>query len=762
MLDRAPKPPPVTAPATLSARRESSRTPLVEQMLDAALAAQRHGNLGELLRQHPRAARWLMRRFAGLVRGSAGDAFDARPADAAVASVLLSWGVAQLRPDGQTGDTPIAPEAWLQQVAWRPMLAVACQTGFLPVPDFPGRYRRRPGEAPLDNLCGLWDVAPSSVYRYLERARQGLAALAASAPTDVVRILSLRQAAADEAMRLAHVQAPADRPAWHGRQAVRAVERCDPAAALWHAWRAGQAAQVVELLRQHAPALAADPVTDALVERVAAGTLPPRIRFELWLARATLARTRHAAEREQQALERALHLAQSSHDRLLLGMAYSALGKFHEPRDADRAFACYQDSAEFLGAVGVQGDDGLAVEHQLTTLARLAWLYVLRNDPRGKAVLDRAEALRAQLPVPDAVLGMLEQTWGEYWRRAGNARASLEHRQRALNIFERLNDRRALLATHLNLTLAYAELQDFDRAIAHAGVILAAHLASPVEPEVWVSTQLNLGLTHFLQGHLDSALDAYGQALDGALKAGLRLHAFRARYNLAEAYYTRFRDRRDPADERQGDAYRQAALDAPASDSSPAAVEAARSLKEETLGAGGGPETDRLLPEESAVHAEAFAEIRRQRARLNGQGLPLSQLEAQLAIATAYLEVAVREREAARVLARQQGLEAAYAQSFAALQQTFARDPGDEQRLYSRWQHQAGDFLDETRLAAITAHLGSDGVLSKRTYAEVCAVSPATASKHLALLTERGLLLQSGKGPSTRYRLPDTSGSPAA
>jgi tetratricopeptide (TPR) repeat protein len=745
-----------------SARREASRTGLVEQMLDAALAAQRHGSLAELLRQRPRAARWLMRRFGGLVRGSAGDAFDARPADAAVASVLLRWGVAQLRPDGQPGSAPITPEAWLQLVAWRPMLAVACQAGLLAVPDFPARYRRRPDEAPLDNLCGLWDVAPSSVYRYLDRARQGLAALAASAPTDVLRVLSLRQAAADEACRLTQVRAPAERQAWHGRQAARAVERRDPAAALWHAWQAGQGAQVVELLRQHAPALAADPVTDALVERVAAGTLAPRIRFELWLARATLARTRSAADREQQALERALDLAQSSHDRLLLGMAYSALGKFHEPRDADRAFACYQDSAEFLSAGDVQGDDALAVEHQLTTLARLAWLYVLRNDPRGKGVLDRAEALRARLPVPDAVLGMLEQTWGEYWRRAGQARASLEHRQRALNIFERLNDQRSLLATHLNLIVGYAELQDFGRAIAHAEVILTAHEASPVEPEVWVSTQLNLGLTHFLRGQLALALDAYGRALDGALQAGLRLHAFRARYNLAEAFYTRFRDRHDPADERQGDAYRQAALDAPASDSSPAAVEAARSLKQETLGAGGGPETDRLLPEESAVHAEAFAEIRRQRERLSVPGNAPAQLQAQLAIAAAYLQVAVREREAARALARQEGLEVAHAQAFATLQQTYARDLGGEQRLASRWQARAGDLLDETRLAAIAAHLVRDAALSKRSYAEACGVSPATASKHLALLTERGLLVQLGKGPSTRYRLVDTPASPAA
>ena len=48
--------------------------------------------------------------------------------------------------------------------------------------------------------------------------------------------------------------------------------------------------------------------------------------------------------------------------------------------------------------------------------------------------------------------------------------------------------------------------------------------------------------------------------------------------------------------------------------------------------------------------------------------------------------------------------------------------------------------------------LGRDSI-NKSAYAELCGVSPATASKHLSALTERGLLQQTGKGPSTRYLL---------
>jgi Fic family protein len=55
----------------------------------------------------------------------------------------------------------------------------------------------------------------------------------------------------------------------------------------------------------------------------------------------------------------------------------------------------------------------------------------------------------------------------------------------------------------------------------------------------------------------------------------------------------------------------------------------------------------------------------------------------------------------------------------------------------------------------VIAHLLRDRAINKSGYADLCNVSPATASKHLSTLTERGLLQQTGKGPSTRYRLPD-------
>lgn len=734
----------------------AGRLALVEALLDAALAAQRAGSLDELLRQRPRAARWLARRFMGVVRGTAGDAMDGGDADRMAMAVLLRWLVTQLRPDGEPGFDGIDDEAWLNQPGWRPMLAVAGHAGMIRVPEFRERYRRRVDEAALDNLCGLWNVGPSTFYRYQERGKRLMALLLLEGPGSALRRFSLRRAAlAAVAARSALDEEPA-RLAWHRRQIQRALGRHDPASALWHAWQAGEVSAFVEQLRAHASELAGEAETDALVDRVAATPLAERDAFDLWLARAVLARTRSAPERELQALDKAVQVARAADNRMLMGIAYGALGKFHEPRDAERAFACYQDSAEMLqGADPAQGDV-LAIEHYLTTLARLAWLYVLRNDTRARAVLDRAEGLRARYRVPDDVLGMLEQTWGEYWRRAGEPARSIEHRFRALNIFERLGDRRSTLATYLNLVQVLGELRQFDRAIEYAGRILDEERRGPLEPELLASTHLNLGATYFWQGRLTEAIVEYQRALLGSLQAGLRLHAFRARYNLAEAHYSRYRDQGDAEDERLGDAFVQAALEAPATDSSPAAVDAARTLKAELLGAAddsGSQQTDRLLPDDDAVHFDEMAEIRRQREVLSVPGTPESHVRAHLAVANAYLKVSTRERELALALVQRHGLQADFADAFEQLRATFERELTREQQLATAWKPATDELLDDERRAALAKHLLREGAINKSAYAELCAVSPATASKHLGALAARGLLVQTGKGPSTRYQL---------
>ncbi len=732
---------------------QAAHVALAQALLDAALQAQRTGTLADLVRQRPRAARWMLRRHTRLMVGTAGDALPAERLPQ-LALWMLRWLVTQLRPDAGPDFNTIHEDAWLRLSGWRPVLVMASYAGFVQVPDFPRVYRRHSGEAALDNLCGLWGVGPSTLYRMLDRARQTMAQTLLDDAPDAVRRLSLRQLVTDQCHLLQQGSSEALRQGWHQRQARSAQALRDPASQLWHCWQAGDVAAFVECLRRHAGALASEPDVQAMVERVAALDLQPRTMVDLCLARAALARTRNQADRELRAYERALQVAQAADSPLLLGIVHSALGKYFEPRDADRAFACYQDSADFLRGLDVDSEDTATLEHAVTTLARLAWLYLQRNDARSKAVLDRAEDLCTRFRVPDDAQGMLEQVWGEYWRRAGDLPRSIEHRYRALNIFERLGDERSVLATQLNLVPVLGERGDYTKAVACAQRIFDAARVRVVEPALLASTHLNLGTVHFWRGDTNAALVQYQAALDQSLQAGLRLHTFRAHYNLAEAFYVRCRDTGHLDDERQGDAHVQQALAAPESDSSPSAIESARKLKEEVLGARRVAEPERLLSGDTAVHFEELALVQRKRQLLAVPAAARQHAEAHLAIATAYAAIAAKEREAAQALIEREGLQTEFVHALEALQQTFERRLTHEQQLAARWKQLAAEVLDDTRRAALISQLLSDGKINKSTYASLGDVSPATASKHLGVLASRGLLVQQGMGPATHYTLP--------
>jgi Fic family protein len=129
-------------------------------------------------------------------------------------------------------------------------------------------------------------------------------------------------------------------------------------------------------------------------------------------------------------------------------------------------------------------------------------------------------------------------------------------------------------------------------------------------------------------------------------------------------------------------------------------------------------------------------------------------VRARLAIAQAYLQMCTKERDAALALVARHGLGEAFAAELDALQARFTRGLPQAQQLQQRWRQSIGDLLPEERRSALIDRLVRGEPISKSTYAELCSVGLATASKHLGLLAERGLLVQVGKGPKTRYLLP--------
>ena len=440
---------------------------MADALLNAALTAYKAGTLDELLAARGGVTRWIGRRFLRPVLGAGGDVLREPHALTQAVEWSLRWVAIQLRPDRRADLADIDRAAWLERTSWRPVLAVLCHYGFLAVPDFTDRYRRRVDESAADNLCGLWSVGPSTFYRYLDKGKRLMAKILAGPPMGGELRLSLRRSIEGHLGQRLGWSSPDEAAAWHARQVEELLARRDHGSGLWHLIQARDGAAVTRCIHRFRVELASDRETDVLLEWFSAQALTPRQCFDLHLAQATLWRTRNLQEREYQAYQQALAIAAPSDDKVMLGIVYGVLGKFHEPRDTDKAFACFEDSAEFLRQAldGTGAADDETLQAYVVALVKLAGFYVLRNDPRSRPVLDRIETLRVTSSIAASTVASIELTWGEYRRRAGELSRAVEHVHRALNISERLGDTRQCLATYTVLSVLYLEAKEYERSI---------------------------------------------------------------------------------------------------------------------------------------------------------------------------------------------------------------------------------------------------------------------------------------------------------
>lgn len=731
---------------------------LLEAIFGSAMAAYKSGTLDELLRRHPLVARRLMRRFDLLLDDIQPSGAKFSTPGAAAVAVALRWLITRLRPDGGSGFSDISREAWLERTSWRPMLALMCHFGFAPVAEFRDRYRPRADEPPVDQLCGLWSIGPSTFYRYLEKGKRQLASVYFEAkelnPTQSLSVMEVVRLDAYDRLSL---HDPESRALWHRRQANRALTSRRPVSALWHLFHLDHVNEFTQVLLRFRIEIAKAREADSLVEQLRELPLTAGQQLDLCLAEAAIWKIRNSEDRERRAYEQALHIAGLSGDKLMLGRAYGALGKHYEPRDMDRALACFEESAEFCRqsiAEDAPGANADALGEYVAALQKLAWFYVLRNDSRCRAVLERAETLRNSPGVAPETNAMLEQAWGEYWRRAGDLRRAAEYKHRALNIYERIGDRRQILSMYNNLSLVYGEAKDFAMAIDYGNRVISIAADTHVEPYILTSVLMNVGVAYFWQEIYEKAIEHYQLALEHSERANLRVNVNRAYYNLAEAYYKKFQMSRDKADELKGDAFAAAALKANPAESDAGHLEATRNLKAEILGPHEGFVHDRLLSEEVAAHTEEMTQIQRHRACLALPGQVDEHVRARLAIARAYLSISAKEREAALALVEKHGLSEQFSHDFEELRRAFDQELTRRQKVSDQWRKSIGELLTEEQRDRLLEQLLSAGSVSKSIYANLCGVGLATASKHLGLFSDRGLLVQTGKGPSTKYHLP--------
>jgi tetratricopeptide (TPR) repeat protein len=728
---------------------------LLDASLDAALTAHRVGTLAALCRQQPRLARGLLRRFAGP------SLWFLRSTDASelawVVDTFIGWLMEQARPDGLDAAQPIPRHAWLGSAAWRALLALMAHNGFAAVPVFPERYRSRDGEPAFEHLCGLWEVAPSSFYRYVERGREQLIAVALQLPADTAlpalcehfqQAVFRRESADDAQAQQALLQAAM----------AAALEGRTYDAALWYAARTGSADAMSGVIERGCNELAASAVVDALLKRFEPVAASDAALVRLRLAHVALARVRGQTEQEQQHLDEALRIASRSADPVLLGDVYGAQGRHVEPRDVDRAIADYSASIEHYEPPA--RDDGNSAERTrsarvglLTSLVRLAFLYSRRGDPRCKTLLERANEIRASCDAPLDLQAMIESAWGDQRQRERDIVGAIEAYLRALLLYERSGNRLQMMRVQASLVGLYGKSKDVPKALEYAQQVLSfAASGGVVEPQTLSATHLNLGIAYFWEASFNEALHHYQHALAIARQASLKTLMGRAHFNLAELFYKRFQMEGQPQDEQHGDTHVGLAKAIWALGGDKAAGEATSNLKRTMLGQQDQLIYERMLPGELAAHFDEMSEIQTQRLRL---GVPTGDadehIRAHLRIAQAYTRIAVKEREAAVALMHKLGRGERYGAELRQLKTTFEQALTEESAIAAHWHSQAGCPIALAQIEAVVRQGLQDGGLTKSGYASLCGVSPATASKHLATLAQLGLVQQVSRGPATRY-----------
>jgi tetratricopeptide (TPR) repeat protein len=728
----------------------------IEQILDSVLSAYRIGTVERLCRERPFAARWCLRRFAAPVFWFDTATADVGPTKSNLAGsieIVLRWCLAQLRPDAAPELTPIPRHAWLGATPWRPMLAVACHYGLLSVPPFPERYRARHDEPAFEQLGALWEIAPSSFYRYVERGRQ-LLAIELTLPLTAERSLSLASFACEASYSLFGLNDIAAQSRWHKKSAEALLRHniaMSTAGALWHTVKAGDLEGVLWQLEHRSSHLAGAASTDRLVASFNASESNQAQQLALVLAKSNLARVRGNTQEEQIQLAHGLRIAAELADPVWLGTVYSARGRFYEARDIDRAFADYREAADYFESslsdetcAKPQAQYGL-----LRVLIDTAWLYILRNDPRAEAILERADAVMGSSDAPIDLKAKLEKTHGEFLHRQGKLDLAIDRTLHAAQLYERSGHQHQLVRAWASLAMLYGQLRDIDHALQYVQQVHSFSAAAQLDPETLAAIELNLGVAYFWQDRLDDAIDHYERAVQIALSGGLQTVVGKAHFNLAEAHFTQFQRTGAVDHEMRGDAYARSAISIWDKDKDAAASEATRNLKSAVLGEREHLIYERMLPAELAIHFNDMKIVESRRKLLESTDTVRDRIDARLDIAQAYLRIAVQEREAALTLIRQHEMRDEFDAKVQKLRGTFDLALSREEQLVYRWIEMR--TVPTEHVPAIVRQLLEEHSLTKSTCSKVCAVSPATASKYLSDLCDAGLLKRLGNGPATRY-----------
>jgi tetratricopeptide (TPR) repeat protein len=714
--------------------------------LEAVLSAYRNGELEMLCAQRPLAVQWYLRKYAHPIAWNY--YADATTSLASSLEVWLRWALIRCCPELSR---ELDRRLWLSAGSSRNFIALAVHFGLLTIPDFPDRYRARRDEPPFERLCGLWNIAPSSFYRYIERAKRQLAD-ELFAPLHRDRLESLVRTA----LEFTRVRVSASEyPARNFRGSV-AGSTIGDLCTLWRVIRDHDCAGILLTLADRASSLASYSLIDVLFHQIDQSSWNSADRVSFMIARGRIAGLQGRSAVESQWLSSALELASEANDTLSIARVYAARARSMEARDVDRAMADFRESIVQFDVVCESSGGVVSETERLSASIRLAWLYIQRNDPTALHIVQRCEAGVDESRADLNSLASLAQARAELSRRGGNRETAVAANLRALQFYDRLGNNAQTLRVCGTLVLLYGEMRQLALAESYAKRILGEP-ARNIDAHTRAATHLNLGVAYFWCDRIDHAISAYESALVIARGAGLQPLMGRAHYNIAESLYRRFALEQNAADEHFGDAHTRTSLEIWTQLGDKVALEATQNLKGAVLGLREHLVYDRMLPGELATHFEELNRIERLRQQIVCAETDESRAISHLAVAKEYLAIVVKERERALALMSGRPMSATVTEQLRALVDAFQHSLSLEEALIQRWQDESRGVVPQSKVIDLAKHLARSDTIKKSTYASICAVSPATASKHLALLAQSGLLQRANRGRATLFRRVDPS-----
>jgi tetratricopeptide (TPR) repeat protein len=600
----------------------------------------------------------------------------------------------------------------------------------------------------VEQIANMLNIDTSTLYRIVRQTRARLAQNLHS------RMASGVDWYAGFVRALFQVCAPRQKQpgtVWHQRQAALREVETNGLAMAWHLAYAGDWDDLVVRLHRRAYEIAIEshtsiaPTAQAQLEWFAAQAPSLEHASRLFRVLASVHDAYNDAAARLASLETALRLAIQSKGPHCIANAYLDLARYYSGRNADKAEGLFRICIEMFEQVDAEHD---CAEDYCYGLIQYALFQTLKYNSTAIGLMRRAE--RLPTPLLSQARANLWLEWGTIEWRVGNYAGAIQRYSDAAAIYEGLNDQVNLRTAQFNMGLCHLSMGHYENALRSINLAVDG---------VTKSAASNATIANWLVTRADCLrqLDEFEPALAELLRALTLLNAVDDPRTVAQIFDLIARIHLRCFNltgriEHQLECSNAAVSLYALADRHPYIHILASKLREDLAAPDLNDHNQSRFIMTNPEHAANFTEITeidRLREQTIAADTPDQRLNARLGISRIYLELSIKERQAALDYAEQHNLVASTTEAVLAMADRHERTLDSRDRLIARWQEHSG--LDVSTIQAVLAHFERDGQLTKKAYIALTSVSAATASRVLARLAAAGLIVQQGAGAQSHY-----------